>query len=667
MKFANKMLMAGLLTACSFGLTQTANALPPGATEVGTPGGGGVSVSSDTVWSGVVVLRDNVFVENGASLTIEAGTVIITFITEADDAGVVVTRDAQLFVLGTKDEPVIATSARDVATWTGTTFAGPASAPTDISVVGDSKTGTWALAATEWRNFSILGNGIISASSSNNSSGAANPAFPDTGSFAEARMEGLTTFSTDRTFYGGLNDMDDSGTIRYFSSRYGGRVTGLGVELNGISLGGLGKETELEYIEIMNNTDDGIEIWGGTADIKHFAVWNVGDDSFDFDQGWRGRAQFGLIVQGASLQAGQGSGVGDNCIEFDGAELAEANPRSSTALYNITVVGNPANYGNIANGLPTGGFSANTGIVGDGATAWRDNARAQFRRCIFMDIGDELVRYDDDENGNGYGGTGNITQNWQDVWTTTVSGDPVADGTEGVNISNNAPFTAADLYSYNSQLTSPGGQGMLAEIRDSVVFNLNGGNLYDNTNAGTPGNDDYDPSTELVSAAYANRIDNLTTPAVSGAPIQALTREAPNGAVNGNVPRVTFIDPRPAFDALTVRDAALDTPLGDFWSPFKWTGAFSPDNNWADNWTAADAYGFFPVDFVSDQPDNVTIQIAVTQTSFVADAAKCYVVLCSTDGRDWTPVAEISNRSGLVTVAQEISVDENKIYKVVIQ
>jgi hypothetical protein len=76
----------------------------------------------------------------------------------------------------------------------------------------------------------------------------------------------------------------------------------------------------------MNNVDDGIEIWGGTVNLKYFSIWNIGDDSFDVDQGWRGKAQFGLIVQGYSLDANQGSGVGDNVFETDGAEDSDAQP-----------------------------------------------------------------------------------------------------------------------------------------------------------------------------------------------------------------------------------------------------------------------------------------------------------------------------------------------------
>ena len=154
--------------------------------------------------------------------------------------------------------------------------------------------------------------------------------------------------------YGGGNDDDDSGTLDYVSIRYGGRVVGLNNELNGLSLGGIGRGTDIDFVEIMNNVDDGIEIWGGTVNLKHFSIWNIGDDSLDIDQGWRGKAQFGLIVQGYSLDANQGSGVGDNCIEMDGAEDSDYQPVTTASLYNMTVIGQP--------------------VDGDGATAWRDNA-----------------------------------------------------------------------------------------------------------------------------------------------------------------------------------------------------------------------------------------------------------------------------------------------------
>jgi hypothetical protein len=84
----------------------------------------------------------------------------------------------------------------------------------------------------------------------------------------------------------------------------------------------------------MNNIDDGIEIWGGTVNLKYLSIWNIGDDSFDVDQGWRGKAQFGLHRPGLQQDVRrQGGGGGDNSFETDGAEDSYGNrsrPRRST-------------------------------------------------------------------------------------------------------------------------------------------------------------------------------------------------------------------------------------------------------------------------------------------------------------------------------------------------
>ena len=63
-------------------------------------------------------------------------------------------------------------------------------------------------------------------------------------------------------------------------------------------IGGVGRDTDIDYVEVMNNIDDGIEIWGGAVNLKYINIWNVGDDSFDVDEGWRGKAQFAFALQG---------------------------------------------------------------------------------------------------------------------------------------------------------------------------------------------------------------------------------------------------------------------------------------------------------------------------------------------------------------------------------
>ena len=174
--------------------------------------------------------------------------------------------------------------------------------------------------------------------------------------------------------YGGGNDDDDSGTITYLSLRYGGKVVELNNELNGLSMGGHRPRDDIHHIDIMNNVDDGIEIWGGTVNLKYVNIWNIGDDSFDFDQGWRGKAQFGLIVQGYSVDAARARASATTASRRTAPRTPTGSPSSTATLYNFTVIGQP--------------------VDGDQGTAWRDNARMQYRNCIFMDIGEEVVKLD---------------------------------------------------------------------------------------------------------------------------------------------------------------------------------------------------------------------------------------------------------------------------------
>ncbi len=499
--------------------------LVAGLGAAGVANGGEVLVTSDittsTTWTpdNTYNLQDQIYVRNGATLTIKAGTIV------ASDTNIggslAVAKGSQIFVLGTSQKPVIMTSKADVATWT----AGP-------------KTGTWRQAQNEWGNLTIMGEAYISENAIVTNT-------PSCNASNVADMEGLTSGpSTDR--YGGGDDSDDSGTLKYLSIRYGGKKIALNNELNALSLGGIGRGTDIHHIDIMNNVDDGIEIWGGTVNIKYFNIWNIGDDSFDVDQGWRGKAQFGLIVQGYSTQAAQGSGTGDNIFETDGAEQSDYQPVTTAVVYNVTAIGQP--------------------ISGDHATAWRDNARVQYRNCIFMDLGERLVSFDnvDGDGGAGYGNGGTLS--WAATWTTDWDMVPAHANDCGLRST------------YYPAQTS----GKLAEIKDSVFFNNNNGSAYTEATARgvVPGN---------------GTNNNVVEPA--GSPIRQIVR-GPNVSYLGlTMQPVIALDPRPAHDALASVGAA---PADGFFTPAQYRGAFQPESAnpnlkpvpWICGWTASDAFGF---------------------------------------------------------------------------
>lgn len=509
-------------------LRNTAATLVIGIAAAGVASAGEVMVTADiatsTTWTAnnTYNLQEQIYVLPGATLTIEAGTVIAS--TTDVGGSLAVCNGAQIFALGTKQNPIVFTSTDDVATWTG----------------GSPKKGVWREGANEWGNLTIMGDAFISESTA---AIPGNVATCDPDNVAD--MEGLTNgASTDR--YGGGDDDYDAGTLSYVSLRYGGKVIGLANELNALSLGGIGRDTDIHNIDIMNNVDDGIEIWGGTVNVKYFNIWNVGDDSVDVDQGWRGKMQFGLIVQGYSEQAASGSGTGDNIFELDGAEDGDYQPVTTSTIYNVTAIGQPS--------------------AGDHATAWRCNARVQFRNCIFMDLGERLVGFDNTDGAPdfhlGYGA--NSTLSWASTWTTDYNAVPA-----------HANDCGAGIYTVQTS-------GKLAEIKDSVFYNNNFGTAY----------------TESTARGVHAPANNNVTATAGNSPVQFLRRGSDVVFLGLTLKPVIELDPHPDNNAVT---SVASAPADGFFTPAGYRGAFAPrsgsafkqSNNWAEGWTAADAFGFF--------------------------------------------------------------------------
>jgi hypothetical protein len=471
-------------------------------------------IATSTTWTknNVYRLQQQIYVLPGATLTIEAGTLIQS--TAGVGGSLAVCRGARIFANGTQQEPIIFTTTNE--------------------------TGSWRNACNEWGNLTVMGSAFISENVF-----VTNTPYPNGSNYGE--MEGLVASGpTDtRVRYGGGNDYDSSGAITYVSLRYGGKVVSLNNELNGLSLGGIGRGTDIHHVEIMNNIDDGIEIWGGTVNLKYLNIWNIGDDSLDIDQGWRGKAQFGLVVQGycvtgpPAVGSVQGSGMGDNLCETDGAEQSDYQPVTTATIYNFTLIGQP--------------FGSNSG---DHAFAFRDGARVQYRNCIVMDIGDRVVSADnvDGDGGAGYGFNGTLS--WAATWTTAYN----------VYSTVNAPPSPVGFY--QSQTS-----GTLNEVSNSVFYNNTSGSAY----------------TEMTTLGI--NPPNFNNVLAAGSPIQSITREGSNFTIQTtSMRRVLSLDPRPANDALT---SAASAPNDGFFTPANYRGAFAPSvPTWLSNWTAAQAYGF---------------------------------------------------------------------------
>ncbi|WP_404399930.1 hypothetical protein LG288_09380 [Idiomarina seosinensis] len=243
--------------------------------------------------------------ENGPTVTVEPGA---TLAFTSGEAIIRVARGAKLNAIGTFDKPIAFTSAN---------------AFTRFDVVGDGPR------FADWGGIIVNGEGIT-----NQCTDAQRDA--DT---CNVPSEGLVSY------YGGNDNADDSGSMKYVKIWYAGsgpRAGGDGDDLNSLTLNAVGSGSSYEWVHIHQGYDDGIEFFGGAADIKHVVVTDTQDDSIDIDAGWQGNAQFLFIKHGTVTVDGEEVYMGNGGFEADGeknsgAEYSQA-PTSSPNIANVTVV-----------------------------------------------------------------------------------------------------------------------------------------------------------------------------------------------------------------------------------------------------------------------------------------------------------------------------------------
>jgi hypothetical protein len=260
----------------------------------------------------VYVLTNYTYVMSNAVLNIQAGTVIKGRDGTAPNFGsLFVTRGGKINANGTKQQPIIFTAEAD-----------DVSNPSDMPTSGAGSRGLWG-------GLVILGNATI-----NNSTA---------GSAVEPRYdvyEGLadTDVSGERIHrFGGTNDLDNSGVLRYVSIRHGGKLLESAKEINGLSLGGVGAGTTIEYVECYLIADDGFEFFGGSVNTKYLVSAFNDDDAFDTDQGYHGKNQFWFAIQepGVRDEGHEANGQPNSPVVV----IPGAVPLSSYEIYNATFIG----------------------------------------------------------------------------------------------------------------------------------------------------------------------------------------------------------------------------------------------------------------------------------------------------------------------------------------
>lgn len=237
----------------------------------------------------------------GATLTIAPGVVIAADSTEATNDLLLVNRGSKISAVGTRDAPIVFTSQQNLVS----------------NGVSDATQG-------QWGGIILLGRAptavCATGTGPNNAAG--------TSTTCQLAIEGVTG-----RFYGGANQADSSGQMSYVQIRYSGIAISDGNELQGLTLGGTGSGTVLDHIQSHNSADDGIEIFGGTSNLKYIAITGADDDGFDIDNGYRGFMQFMIAAQRTL-----GATADSFSTEIDSNNAEDLLPRTFGRYANFTFV-----------------------------------------------------------------------------------------------------------------------------------------------------------------------------------------------------------------------------------------------------------------------------------------------------------------------------------------
>ena len=237
------------------------------------------TLTADKVWT----LKGYVYVTDGAKLIIQPGTTIVSDI--AEKGALIIERGAQIVAEGTATKPIVFTSGK---------------------AVGERAPG-------DWGGIVILGRAKTNRTS-------------------EPTIEG----GIGRP-YGGTNDGDNSGVLRFVRIEYAGIAALPNSEINALTLGGVGNGTIIENVQTIYANDDAFEFFGGTVSARNLYAFATADDDFDFDFGYTGTITNGVAKRDPQFVDSGDAGNGVEC-DNDGTG-SPAQPYTHPKLYNMVLIG----------------------------------------------------------------------------------------------------------------------------------------------------------------------------------------------------------------------------------------------------------------------------------------------------------------------------------------
>lgn len=299
------------------------------------------NITANTTWStgDVVLLSTQCFVKNNSILTIQPGVIVLGD-KSATGAALIVTNGSQLIANGTVNQPIVFTSnqavgQRGLGDWGGVILLGQAS--------NNSPAGTGTLTNPAGTNY----------------------------------VEGLPISSD--TQYGGSNDNDNSGSLKYVRIEFGGYVYQPNKEINGLTFGAVGRGTTIDYVQVSFANDDAFEWFGGTVNCKHLVAYRCLDDDFDTDNGFSGKVQFCLGVRDPQISDLPAVSTSEGFESDNDPNGTTATPITSAIFCNVTDIGP-------LRGVPTATFpTSGSGSGFQRGARIRRNSQLKIYNSILMD------------------------------------------------------------------------------------------------------------------------------------------------------------------------------------------------------------------------------------------------------------------------------------------
>jgi hypothetical protein len=363
-------------------------------------------IIANTTWTAnnVYNLSGQIFVTNGAILTIEPGTVIRGDVDPLLKSALVISRGSKIIAEGTAANPIVFTSGK----------AAGSRAPGD------------------WGGLVLLGRGLYNV----------NNGFANVEGFAPVNSTDYRMrFGADASLGDVANNADNSGSLKYVRIEFGGVLLSANNEINGLTLGAVGSGTTIDYVQCSFINDDSFEWFGGAVNCKHLIAYRGVDDDFDTDNGYSGKVQFCLAVRDPLLfdptfGAATGSSTSEG-FESDNNSTGTIDAPLTSALFsNVTMVG-PAKRSTLAGGTLSASYKR--------AARIRRNSALKICNSIFLDYFEGL-HIDNGSTAAPNGGSEANVANGSLVFKNNIlAGITTASKIAFINTTGNHPSPALDI------------------------------------------------------------------------------------------------------------------------------------------------------------------------------------------------------------------------------